>query len=199
MEQDRIDSWLERNIARQIINHGDIWLYTWIGTCSLTTINKQKYIALTTEKDDTIIDEITKKYEEIIRIINKYPGSKITILEVHVYSIKHWNKKKEHSDSDSFDEQDKILQRQIYLLNDKIRVINKRIGSHSPEFSSDISNNTKYHCGKDRKLKSTKTFDFGLYNDGIHPGNLLAKSWLKKISKQSKRDCWEEVHAPPTN
>jgi len=42
------------------------------------------------------------------------------------------------------------------------------------------SNNTKYHCGKDRKLKSTKTYDFGLYNDGIDPGDLLAKSWLKK-------------------
>ena len=91
----------------------------------------------------------------------------------------------------------KILQRQIGLLNGKIREISKRIGSHSPKFSSDTSNNTKYYCRKDRKLKSTKTYDFGLYNDGIHPGD-LPNSWLKKISEQSKRDCWEELHAPPT-
>ena len=31
--------WLKRNILvdRKIIEHGDIWLYIWIGTCNLTS------------------------------------------------------------------------------------------------------------------------------------------------------------------
>ncbi|CAG2210036.1 unnamed protein product [Mytilus edulis] len=97
----------------------------------------------------------------------------------------------------TFEEQDIELERQLYTLNGRIREINKRIGSHSPEFSSDISNTSKYHCGKDRKLKTTRNYEFGLYQDGIHPGELLAKNWLKKISEQAKRDCWETVHKPP--
>ncbi|CAG2256268.1 unnamed protein product [Mytilus edulis] len=125
------------------------------------------------------------------------PRSKITILETPIYSIKNWNKKQGHKNPDTFEEQDIELERQLYTLNGRIREINKRIGSHSPEFSSDISNTSKYHCGKDRKLKTTRNYEFGLYQDGIHPGELLAKNWLKKISEQAKRDCWESVHKPP--
>jgi hypothetical protein len=37
--------WLKSNISKKIINHGDIWLYVWMGTCNLTSKNK-KYISL---------------------------------------------------------------------------------------------------------------------------------------------------------
>lgn len=182
-------SWLRRNIARNIINHGDIWLYVWLGTCDLTTKNK-KYIGITPGKEE-VIDNITAKYETIIRTVEKYPGSRVTILETPIYSIKKWNQSYGHKDPSTFDAQDQELEQQIHTLNKKIRETNTRLGSHSPEFSSDLSNTSKYHCGKDRKLKTRKYHEFDLYRDGIHPGELLAKSWLKKISEQARKDCWE--------
>ena len=187
-------TWLKKNIASKIIRHGDIWLYTWLGTCNLTSKNK-KYIALTSESD-TEIDNIIRKYEEIIEIVNKYPGSRVTILETPIYSIKAWNTKQGHKNPNIFEDQDAKLESQIHKLNGKVREINNRLGSHSPEFSSDISNTSIYHCGNNRKTKIKRNYEFGLYRDGIHPDELLAKNWLKKISEQTKRDCWDKVSKP---
>jgi hypothetical protein len=33
-------------------------------------------------------------------------------------------------------------------------------------------------------------YNFNLYADGIHPDNLLAKTWLKKITGQIQLNCW---------
>lgn len=186
---DQSTSWLQRNIARKIINHGDIWLYVWLGTCDLTTKNK-KYISIT-PGDDEVINKIVNKYEEIIRIINRYPGSRLTILETPIYSIKKYNEDKQHKDPSSFEDQDQKLEKQVQTLNNKVREINRSLESHSPEFSSDLSNTTKYRCGNDRKLKTKRYHDFELYRDGIHPDELLAKSWLRKIAEQARKDCWE--------
>jgi hypothetical protein len=49
-------------------------------------------------------------------------------------------------------EQDENLSKQIYTLNGKVREINNSLGTHSPDFSSDLRANDKYRCGKDRKL-----------------------------------------------
>ncbi|VDI17132.1 Hypothetical predicted protein [Mytilus galloprovincialis] len=166
-------NWRKKNIASKIIRHGNIWLYAWLGTCNLTTKNK-RYISITKGNDEEV-NNIIEKYEEIIKIVDKYPGSKITILETPIYSIKNWNTKQGHKHPDTFEEQDTELERQLYTLNGRIREINKRIGSHSPEFSSDISNTSKYRCGKDRKLKTKRNYEFGLFQDGIHPGEATSK------------------------
>jgi hypothetical protein len=78
--------WLKRNIARKIIEHGDIWLCIWIGTCNITSKNK-KYIALRSQASEEI-EYIKTIFREIIEIIKKYPGSKLTFLETPIYSIK---------------------------------------------------------------------------------------------------------------
>ena len=185
-------NWLRRNITRKIIRYGDIWLYVWLGTCNLTTKNqKNNYISLTSETDDEI-DNITRKYREIIKIVGKYPGSKVTILETPIYSIKQWNKEKGHKDPSIFEEQDEKLEKQIFTLNGIVRQINKSLGTHSPEFTPDLQASKKVRCGNKRKLKTTKYYNFNLYKrDGIHPDNFLSKAWLRKISDQAKRDCWK--------
>ena len=78
--------WLKRNIARKIIEHGDIWLCIWIGTCNITSKNKT-YIALRSQTNEEI-EYIKTIFREIIEIIKKYPGSKLTFLETPIYSIK---------------------------------------------------------------------------------------------------------------
>ena len=115
--------WLKSNISKKIINYGDIWLYVWIGTCNFTSKNK-KYISLKSENDEEV-DKIISKYNEIIKIINRYPGTKVTFLETPVYSIKNWNESKGHKDPNIFVEQDENLSKQIYTLNGKVREINK--------------------------------------------------------------------------
>ena len=181
--------WLKSNISRKIINHGDIWLYVWLGTCNLTTL-KKPFIKLTTESEEEVC-KVERKIQEIIKIVQKYPGSKVTILETPVYSIEKWNRDHGHKDPSSFADQDIKLQQQIFLLNNKIRQINRSLGNHSPEFSSDIYKTSKCKSGQNREAKSRNFYNFKLLRDGVHPGNLLGKVWLRKITEQTKKDCWE--------
>ena len=89
--------------------------YTYgCGTCNLTSKNK-KYISLKSENDEEV-DKIISKYNEIIKVINRYPGTKVTFMETPVYSIKNWNESKGHKDPNVFVEQDENL---------SIRVITK--------------------------------------------------------------------------
>jgi hypothetical protein len=63
--------WLKYNIFKKIINYGDIWLYVWMGTCNLTSINK-KYISLKSENYEEV-DKIISKYNEIIKKYQQIP------------------------------------------------------------------------------------------------------------------------------
>jgi hypothetical protein len=71
--------WLKRNILvdRKIIEHGDIWLYIWIGTCNLTSKSK-KYIALRSQANEEI-EYIKTIFKEIIEIIETIPRIKTNI------------------------------------------------------------------------------------------------------------------------
>lgn len=180
--------WLQRNIAKKIINFGNIWLYVWLGTCNLTTKNKQ-YISLS-HSDEGEVDFIIKNLRDISTTVNKHPGSKVTFLEIPVYSIVNWNATKGHKQPDSFKEQDVTLATKIYHLNGMIRELNRENSVHSPEFSSDLSINPKHR--KRGKQTTTKKYNFNLYVDGIHPSPVLCKYWLKKIAEQVRRDCWTE-------
>ena len=82
-------------------------------------------------ENDGEVDKIISKYNEIIKIINRYPGTKVTFLETLVYS-KNWNESKGHKDPNVFVEQDENLSKQIYTLNSKVREINNSLGTHSP-------------------------------------------------------------------
>ena len=57
---------------------------------------------------------------QIIKIVKKYPGSRVTILETPTYSIKKWNKQKGHKDPSLFEEQDEKLAEQIHNLNSSL-------------------------------------------------------------------------------
>ncbi|KAK3087682.1 hypothetical protein FSP39_009120 [Pinctada imbricata] len=109
-----------------------------------------------------------------------------------IYSIKKWNEGKGHKDPATFEDQDEELASQIYTLNREARKINKSLGSHSPEFTSDLQTNRKVKVGDNRQLSTIKRYNFNLNADGIHPGTLLSKAWLKKIIEQIKRDCWDK-------
>lgn len=175
-------TWLKKNIERKIYFLGNISLYVWLGTCNLTTKDKNYNISISCWNDD-VINEIIEGYHEILTIIREYPNCKVTILELPIYSISHYNKADPN-------EQDEELARQIYKLNGHIRKINKDLHSISPEFSSDLRKNSKYKAGAHRDLKNRSYYNFKLYKDGLHSGQTLSKAWLRKIAKQMYQDCW---------
>ena len=98
--------------------------YTYGWELVISHQKNKKYISLKSENDEEV-DKIISKYNEIIKIINRYPGTKVTFLETPVYSIKIWNESKGHKYPNVFVEQDENLSKQIYTLNGKVREINK--------------------------------------------------------------------------
>jgi len=187
--------WLRRNIKNKIQHLGNISLYVWLGTCDLTTKNN-KYISLTSF-NDKIIDSVVDNFKEIIEPFREYPQSKVTIIELPIYSIQTWNQKHRHKDPTKFSEQDEFLSNQVYKINSEIRKLNKELNSHSPEFSSDLSCSSNYKKGDNRTTARRKYYNFELYADGVHPKQNLASAWLKKISVQAMRDCWKIQHTRP--
>ncbi|CAC5401145.1 unnamed protein product [Mytilus coruscus] len=182
---------LQQNIQSIIQEFGDLSLYVWLGTCNLTSKSIKGRIAITTFNRNQVIESILQEVELIIELFNKYPKSKLTFLETPLYSIVEWNRNKRHPDITEFYEQDIELEEQLVQLNKQIKLINNRVGSYSPKFSSDLACNTKYKKGLcHNKLTKRHHHNFNLYKDGIHPKKLLAVTWLKKITEQILKDCW---------
>ena len=180
--------WLESKL-KYVSNN--LWLYIWTGTCDLTT-KSGKYISLTSQEGDETVNSTVEHYRKIIEIGKKYPNIKITILETPVYSVKEFNQQKGHKNPEIFDEQDKELERQIYLLNQKVRELNEEEHHHSPTFSIDLRQISVVKKGKARKPTKVRKHNFKLYADGIHPDTILAKVWLRKIANQIATDCYKK-------
>jgi len=124
------------------------------------------------------MNEISQKYKEIADRLKSNFFRNPSILNQKVES------KQRTQGPNTFEEQDKSLQEQIYNLNKEIRTLNNTLGTHSPQFSSDLHINRKVNS------KTINYYNFNLYADGIHPDTLLSKAWLRKIAEQVKRDCW---------
>jgi hypothetical protein len=89
-------------------------------------------------------------------------------LETPVYSIYHWNCHRKHKSPDEFKDQDSTLADQVIRLNTKVKELNDRINI----------------------TPATRTqYNINLYADGVHPENLMAKTWLKEIVDQAQLNC----------
>ncbi|CAC5389908.1 unnamed protein product [Mytilus coruscus] len=84
--------WLEKNIKSLVLKYNRIWLYIWIGTCDITTLDRSTFlINLTSEDTSEIVEQITTNFQLIVQIISAYPQCKVTFLEIPIYSIRKWN------------------------------------------------------------------------------------------------------------
>ena len=182
--------WLEQNIDAKLEQHGPIWLYIWLGTCNLTSKNKQ-YISLHPQIESEL-ENIQSCFQRFLTIIQSKPGCRVTFLETPIYSIEVWNRTKHHKSPETFVDQDHLLKEKVYALNGIVRELNTSVGSHSPQFTCDLSRNPKVKTGGQRKAKSKPSHNFSLMKDGIHPGKILSRVWLRKIAEQAKRDCWHD-------
>ncbi|CAG2235289.1 CPS40 [Mytilus edulis] len=174
-------AWLKANLDTEIQLIGDIWLFVWIGTCNLTSIDKNtRYISLSSFNNTEIVQQITQGYKEIIDLLAKYPNCRVTFLETPFYSIINWNTKQHHKDPYVFSEQEHTLEQQVIALNKEVKTINTSLHSHSPDFNYDLYRTSKYKSSKHKgSTKQRKFFNIALYPDGIHPDPALAKAWLQ--------------------
>ena len=59
--------WLSENLSSKLRLLGSIHLYIWLGTCNLTTIDKNHYISLTTDPEATL-KNIIEYYHKIPKL-----------------------------------------------------------------------------------------------------------------------------------
>ena len=187
---------VENHFGSWTETHNKIWLYIWIGTCDLTTLDRETFLIHLASKDShEIVDKISTNFQRISAIVARYPNCKLTFLEIPVYSIRNWNYAHGHMSPSDFLEEDHCLDNQVTELNSVVKYINTTLGIFSPDFSYDLYRTSKYSSHSDKQKgqnKITRYINVNLYKDSIHPTPLLPKAWLRKYILRILKDCWQE-------
>ncbi|CAG2258000.1 unnamed protein product [Mytilus edulis] len=180
-------SWLTQNLDQKIQHLHNISAYVWLGTCDLTQYNKG-VISLKTESDEAI-NSLLSNLNKIVELFQRYPESKITFIEIPVYSIYEWNKSRNHTDPNQFLAQDEKLLEQVLRVNDKIRELNTTLNSRAPNINADLKR-SNLKSSKNQHKRIRDQYNWTLHKDGVHPKRNLSRVWLRKFSTQIKADCW---------
>lgn len=179
--------WLQSNLHKKVQQYGKIKLYIWLGTCDLT-IKKGKFTELRHTSDSAAFSYLKYQIDRYISFVSNFPSVTLVFLEIPPYSIKDWNNSKGHSNPQSFHSQDLALLERVFLVNEYIRSVNERDEKFpvtSPRFKLDLLRFRKSKGNKSHRV----SYNFSVYKDGIHPGYLLARCWMKRLVSQILTDC----------
>lgn len=174
--------WLSRNIDQLVRQHNKIHLFIWVGTCDLT-LKSGRYISLK-EDQTNAVQKLKGNLTSIKTITDGKQNAKVTFLHIPYYSILHHNKLKGDNEADRLAEKDIILKSSIDKVNNTIDLLNSEVDARSPKFNEDLVKRRKSKKGKTRF-----STNFTLFKDGLHPSEMLAKTWLKSIQKIINKDC----------
>lgn len=180
-------TWLRDNLDEKIGRLHKIHAYIWVGTCDLTVYNRG-YISLRSDTHESI-DILLSNLHKIVELFQIYPDSKLSFLEIPIYSIYEWNNYQKHPDVNQFLAQDELLIDQIHRANIQIKDINILLNSRAPSLNADIKHSTGKNS-KNHHKRERDQYNWTLYKDGIHPKVNLSKVWLRKLATQIKGDCW---------
>jgi hypothetical protein len=123
--------WQEKNIKSKINELGNTHLCIWLRTCDLTTKNKDGTISLVTQHSETsknVFEEL-KKFKLLLQ---PYPNSGITFVEIPHYSLTKWNIHAKKSPIEDRINQDQELHQQIVDLNTQIQDLCSSLNVRSP-------------------------------------------------------------------
>lgn len=168
-------NWLQENRGFLRKSETSMVLAIWLGTCDLTC-KRGKAIALRHQTDEGCYDYIRRQIERYLHFLAWYPQLSVVFLTVPPYSIVRWDISRDLPITDQTKSDDLVLYHRVALINDFITQCNDRRGVRSPVFKLDLLNDRK-RAGREVR----KSITFRQYLDGIHPGPLLAKAWLKRI------------------
>jgi len=178
----RICQALRGDIQNLTQRYGKVHIYLWAGTCDLTSKNGPviNIHPSPQEAQRQLVNNLLSLEEHVTPIENV----RLTVLQIPYYSVRVWNDI--HGVSQPHDkEKDDQIKSLIDVVNGVIDQINERAGNRSPKFNVDIEKTYKH------KNQCTKyATNWSLFRDGIHPGDLLAKVWLRNICKEIKRRCY---------
>lgn len=165
--------YIQNNVRSLVQRYGQIHIVLWTGTCDLTT-KTGRFIRLNHQNS---VDETLLQYERLDSIKQDLHNKvTITILECPYYSIRIWNQHKGHANSDIYKNDDLTLRNHVDSLNQGIRQLNERVGVRSPRLAVDLLRNSKSN-----RAYATESIAYSLLTDGIHPGHMLSRYWLKKV------------------
>lgn len=175
-------TWLSQNLDKLIVKYGKIHIYVWTGTCDMTS-KEHRYIHL---KSGNPLTTFQASVEKIVQLVNEKPDVRLTFLHIPYFSISIWNEVKGHSDAknDTFKEDDRKLTEYIDSANVFIDNLNERFNTYSPKLEQDLVRSRKR-----RNSYARYSYKFSLLRDGVHPTEILAKSWYTTILRQIYRDC----------
>jgi len=166
-----------------VARYGRVHIYLWVGTCDLTAKNG-KFVKLRSNQEEaqrSIVRNVLRLEDEI----KQNRKVRLTILQLPYYSIKHWNEYYGHENPESFIENDVTLKTSVDVVNGVFEQTNERLRYRAPKFNLDIERTNK------AKNKTTRhSINWGLFKDGIHPDQLLAKVWLRSICREILKDCY---------
>lgn len=177
---------VKENLEYFVSKYGNILLVIWTGTCDLTHFihrlkpeanqqyrRRKRYIDLSSI---SVVD-ILAQYQQIISAVKVYGSRvKLVFLECPQYSISIWNENQGHPDFESFKSNTEILNSTIEELNKSIRELNSENEIRAPKFGLDLIKSRKSN-----KSYSSVKVSYSLLSDGIHPGLILSRYWLRRV------------------
>ena len=172
----------KREVDDLVAKYGRIQVYLWTETCDLPNKLGKFFPKRDPRGAQQRLVNNLLNFEEFIQTKNNV---RLTVLCIPYYSIRKHNEHKGHPDPDKYLGDDAELKSIIEGVNGVINQINERGGSKSPKFNLDIER-PKKQKGKDIKFK----VNWGLFRDGVHPGPLLARTWLRSVCRGIHRDCY---------
>lgn len=155
------------------------FVYFWSGTCDITRKNG-RYIDIRAKGESTPTNVIAA-YENV-RDFTLSLGCKIKFVGVPCYLVSLYNDIKGYRTPSDFLDSDAEVELQVDLLNEGIVTLNDQLGQFTLKFNCDLRNSRK---------KKRKGYYFELLEDGLHPGVLLAKKWLRRLEIDIVRECFQ--------
>lgn len=167
--------WLQRRLANDSQYNDRVYYYIWLSTCDLT-LKSGNQIRLRHSTDIDCFSYVTRQIDRYYRLVSQYANVNLVFLEVPPYSVVEYNRAKGLQVGVVEHETDLELFTRIIHINEHIRLRNDAHNVQSPRFRLDLLNIRK-RAGKEAR----RTVRYTHYIDGIHPGPLLSKVWMRRI------------------
>ena len=158
-------------------HHKTAVVYFWSGTCDITKKNK-RYIELR-KAGDKIPRSIYKHFVRAKDFVLSL-GCRIKFIGVPIYLVTLYNDIKGHINPVKFLDQDEEVEKQVNIVNNYIVSLNQELSRYTLKFNADL---------RDNRHKSKKYF-FELLEDGLHPGELLSRKWLRRLELDIVSECY---------
>ena len=157
----------------------------FLGNCDLT-LRQGQFFNLRHNSDSIAVSYLQSQIHKYIKFVSEFPSVKLIFLEIVPHSIQKWNKSGGNKEPKIFLQQDIVFYERICLINDYcIRQVNYNAGVKSPNLRTDLM---RYR--KDKLSDSCRiSVNYINYLDGIYPGPLLARCWMKQIIAYSFTHC----------